>query len=110
MDREPRIVDLLNHLLQEAVHRRWTEFTLTGGASPAIEGKGPWEDETLPPPTTLDADALLARLADLAKFEPKGARTGKGKFSVKWDRAVVTMYVTIEEADGALRASIEVER
>ena len=49
---------------------------------------------------------MLARMADLAKFEPKGSRTGKGKFSVKWDRAVVTMYVTIDEAEGVLRATI----
>lgn len=110
MDREPRIVDQLNHLLQEAIHRRWTEFTLTAGAAPAIEGKGPWEDETLPAPAPLDADAMIARLADLAKLEPKGAETGRGRFSVKWERAVVTAYVNIERLDSGRRAHVELER
>jgi len=110
VDREPRIVDLLNHLLQEAIYRRWTEFTLRAGSAPSIEGKGPWEDETLPAPAPLDADAMIARLADLAKLEPKGAETGRGRVSVKWERTTVTLFVHIEKADDFRRARIEIER
>jgi hypothetical protein len=110
VEREPRVVDLLNQLLKEVVERRWTEFTLQAGAAPSIEGKGPWEDETIPAPEPLLADAMIARLADLAKLEPKGAETGKGRFGVHWDRATLTLYVTIEKTAAGRVAKIAIER
>ena len=110
-EKDPRVVDALNHLLITAIEKRWSTLLLEhGAAAVSIEASGPWEDEKLSGPEPELARAMIERLSILAQFKPKGAVTGRGSFALRWGKVTAQIAVDVEKTDAGLRAFLEFVR
>jgi hypothetical protein len=110
-EKDPRVVDALNHLLITAIEKRWSTLLFECAAAPVpIEASGPWEDESLPGPDPEKARAMIERLTILAQFQPKGAVTGRGSFAMKWGKVTAQIAVDVEQTEDGLRVFLEFAR
>jgi hypothetical protein len=110
-EKDPRVVDALNHLLITAIEKRWSTLLFECGQAPIpLEASGPWEDEKLEGFEPQLSRAMVERLAVLAHFKPKGAAVGRGSFAMKWGKVTAQIAVDVEKTEAGFRAFLEFVR
>lgn len=106
-EKDPRVVDALNHLLITAIEKRWTTLLLEAGKEPIpIEASGPWDDDKSAAHSPEQARAMIERLAVLSKIKP-GPVEGRGSFAMMWDKVTAQLLVSVEKTPDGLRAFVE---